>query len=138
MQVTICYYPEWRQLIAAELDFEDTPVAHDDVQDDDLTPYRRDYRTIFTAIPNNRTQTHQAVLSLESDDEKYRLFIEIIELADDTIPQTTVYRAEVPALRPQTLAIRTADFVPTTTPVRRPTIYVELVEMRPADQETHQ
>ncbi len=131
MRITVGYYPEWRQLIAATLDPEDTPVAHDDVQDDDLTPYRQDYRSSFAAIPDRLTQTHQAVLSLESDDEKYRLFLEIIELADHAVPQTTVYRVEVPTLQPQTIAVRSQDFTPTATPIRGMTINVELVEMGP-------
>lgn len=131
LNVTVAYLPEWQGLLAATLS-PDTPKAPDDVQDDDPTPYKHDRRIWFEPVPDQRNRTHMAVLSLESDHERYRLYFSLQELPDDKLPHPViVYRCPLDELKEQVFSFPSSAIVKLHSPINQDlTINVRIVEAK--------
>lgn len=120
------FYPvEWFDLVKSTLTKE-TPIAPSDVPDDDRTPYRQDCRLTFTPIPSTRNRTHMAKLSLESDDNRYHIFLSIDELACDNQEKVEVFRQEIPDLHDHAIRVNTINFKATNTTILPRTIAVNI------------
>jgi len=104
MKIILAYFPVWKALLRCKLGPK-TPLAPKDVDDNESRAYRRDSRLWFEAVPNKRTKIWNAVLELQSDDNRYEVWFKLVELADDSTTQQEVFKLKLDNLCPQEFTI---------------------------------